>query len=119
MPRSVTIQSLPVAFEMMKAMQDEGLGWGEDYRPLARRAVVEIIEDSLAARVDAYLLNAAARGEVDRRNGSYRRHILKELGDIELAVPRTRAWSPVAVVRAYRDRRRLRWLVFFSSGDRP
>jgi hypothetical protein len=54
MPRSVTIQSLPVAFEMMKAMQDEGLGWGEDCRPLARRAMADI-EDSLAARVDAYL----------------------------------------------------------------
>ena len=51
MPRSVTIQSLPVAFEMMKAMQDEGMGWGEDCRPLARQAMVEIIEDSLAARV--------------------------------------------------------------------
>ena len=40
MPRSVTIQSLPVAFEMMKAMQDEGMGWGEDCRPLADRKSV-------------------------------------------------------------------------------
>ena len=104
MPRSVTIQSLPVAFAMMKTMQDEGLGWGEDCRPLARRAMAEIIEDSLAARVDAYLLNAAARGVADRRNGSYPRRILTELGDIELSVPRTRTWSPVAVVRAYARR---------------
>jgi len=104
MPRSVTIKSLPVAFEMMKAMQVEGLGWGEDCRPLARRAMVEIIEDSLAARVDAYLLNAAALGQADRRNGTYPRRLLTELGDIELSVPRTRTYSPVAVVRAYARR---------------
>lgn len=104
MPRNATIQSLPVAFEMMKAMQDEGLGWGDDCRPLARQAMAEIIEDSLAARVDAFLLRAAAHGVADRRNGSYRRTILTELGDIELCVPRTRTWSPVAVVRAYARR---------------
>ncbi len=69
---------------MMKAMQDDGLGLGEDCRPLARSAMVEIIEDSLAACVDVYLLNAADRGDVDRRNGTYRRRILTELGDIEL-----------------------------------
>lgn len=104
MPRSVTIQSLPVAFEMMKSMQAENLGWGEDCRPLARRAMVEIIEDSLAAAVDAHLVRTAARGEADRRNGTYRRRILTELGDIELSVPRTRTFSPVAVVRAYARR---------------
>jgi transposase-like protein len=104
MPQSATIRSLPVAFEMMKAMQDEGLGWGEDCRPIARRALVEIIEDSLAARVDAYLLRAAEQGLADRRNGTYQRRILTELGDIELAVPRTRTWSPVGVVRAYARR---------------
>lgn len=89
---------------MMKAMQDEGLGWGEDCRPLARQAIVGIIEDSLAASIDAHLLRVAERGEVDRRNGTYRRRILTELGDIELSVPRTRTYSPVAVVRSYARR---------------
>ena len=46
----------------------------------------------------------AERGEADRRNGTYHRRILTELGDIELAVPRTRTFSPVAVVRAYARR---------------
>ena len=104
MPRSATIQSLPVAFEMMKAMQADGLGWGEDCRPLARQAIAGIIEDSLAASIDAHLLRVAERGEADRRNGTYRRRILTELGDIELSVPRTRTWSPVAVVRSYARR---------------
>jgi hypothetical protein len=50
MPQSATIQSLPVAFEMMKTMQDEGLGWGEDSRPLARQALKSIfgIEEGAA-----------------------------------------------------------------------
>jgi transposase-like protein len=89
---------------MMKTMQADGLGWGEDCRPLARQALRTILEDSLAVRVDAHLLRMAERGEADRRNGTYQRRILTELGDIELSVPRTRTWSPVAVVRAYARR---------------
>ena len=104
MPLNATIRSLPVAFEMMKVMQDDGLEWGEDCRPLARQAVVSIIEDSFAASIDAHLMRVAERGEADRRNGSYTRRILTELGDIELSVPRTRTYSPVAVVRAYARR---------------
>lgn len=88
----------------MKAMQADGLGWGEDCRPFARQAIVGLIEDSLAASVDAHLLRVAERGEADRRNGSYKRRILTELGDIELSVPRTRTYSPVAVVRRYARR---------------
>lgn len=104
MPHGVTIRSLPAAFEMMKGMQAEGLGWGEDVRPLARQALAGIIEDRLHEAVDAHLLRVAERGEADRRNGSYRRRILSELGDIELSVPRTRTYSPVAVVRSYARR---------------
>jgi putative transposase len=104
MPHGVTIRSLPAAFEMMKGMRADGLGWGEDFRPVARRALVEIIEDRLHEAVDAHLLRVAERCEADRRNGSYRRRILSELGDIELSVPRTRTYSPVGVVRAYARR---------------
>jgi hypothetical protein len=35
--------------------------------------------------------------EAGRRNGYYHRHLLTELGDIELAVPRTRRFAPIAV----------------------
>jgi hypothetical protein len=37
--RAATIESLPVAFEVVKAMQGDNLEWGEDYRLLARQAV--------------------------------------------------------------------------------
>jgi putative transposase len=46
----------------------------------------------------------AVLDRADRRNGSYRRHLLTELGEIELAVPRTRRFAPIAVLRAYARR---------------
>ena len=36
--RTATITSLPMAFEIVKAMQADGLDWGEGYRPLGRPA---------------------------------------------------------------------------------
>ena len=40
----------------------------------------------------------------DRRTGSYSRHLLTELGDIELSVPRTRRFCPSEVLRSYARR---------------
>ncbi|MBV9456742.1 MAG: IS256 family transposase [Bradyrhizobium sp.] len=93
-----------MAFEVVKAMQAEGLDWGEGYRPLGRQALQEIIEDQMAAAVDRHLDQLGADDAADRRNGYYRRHLLTELGDIELNVPRTRRYSPVEVIRAYARR---------------
>ena len=104
MPHLATIESLPMAFEMVKAMQADGLEWGEGYRPLGRQALAEIIEAQMARAVEAHLEQLEADDIADRRNGFYRRHLLTELGDIELTVPRTRRYSPVGVVRAYARR---------------
>ena len=104
--RAATITSLPMAFEIVKAMQAGGLDWGEGYRSLGRQALEEIIEDRMAAAVDRYLDQLEADDPADRRNGYYRRHLLTELGDIELCVPRTRRYSPVEVIRAYARRSR-------------
>jgi transposase-like protein len=95
-----------MAFEIVKAMQADGLDWGEGYRPLGRQALQEIIEDQMAAAVDHHLDRLEADDAADRRNGYYRRHLLTELGDIELNVPRTRRYSPVEVLRAYARRTR-------------
>lgn len=104
--RTATITSLPMAFEIVKAMQVDGLDWGEGYRPLGRQALAEIIEDQMATAVDRHLDQLTADDAADRRNGYYRRHLLTELGDIELNVPRTRRYSPVEVIRAYARRTR-------------
>jgi transposase-like protein len=93
-----------MAFEIVKAMQADGLDWGEGYRPLGRQALEEIIEGQMAAAVERYLDRLEADDAADRRNGYYRRHLLTELGDIELNVPRTRRYSPTEVIRAYARR---------------
>jgi putative transposase len=104
MPQAVTIGSLPRAFELVKGMQAQGLEWGESYRPLGRRAIAELLRGQMDQAIDEHLERMAALDEADRRNGTYPRHLLTELGDIELAVPRTRRFAPIAVVRAYARR---------------
>jgi transposase-like protein len=104
MPQAATIKSLPRAFRMMKAMQAQGIEWGEDYRGAAADALKEVLEGRMAAGIDRHLAEMAARGAADRRNGSYRRWLMTELGEIELSVPRTRSWSALTVVRAYARR---------------
>ena len=104
MPQAVTIRSLPKAFEFVKAMQAQGLEWGEGYRGLGREAIAAILQGQMAQAVNEHLDRMALLDQADRRNGCYRRHLLTELGDIELAVPRTRRFAPIGVVRAYARR---------------
>jgi transposase-like protein len=106
MPQTATIKSLPAAFAMMKALQAEGVEWGEDYRASARHALAELLERRMAETIDRHLERIAAAGRADRRNGCYMRCLLTELGDIELAVPCTRTFSALKVVRAYARRAR-------------
>jgi putative transposase len=104
MPQTATIKSLPVAFRMLKAMQTQGVEWGEDYRGAARDALAALLESRMAETVDRHLERMAEHGEADRRNGCYSRWLLTELGMIELHVPRTRTFSALKVVRAYARR---------------
>jgi mutator family transposase len=85
-------------------MQGQGLEWGEGYRSLGREAIAGILQGQMAQAIDDHLDRMAVLDEADRRNGSYRRHLLTELGAIELAVPRTRRFAPIGVVRAYARR---------------
>ena len=84
MPQAVTIASLPRAFELVKSMQGQGLDWGEGYRALGRDALVGILQGQMAQSIDAHLERMAELDQTDRRNGSYRRHLLTELGESEL-----------------------------------
>jgi transposase-like protein len=104
MPQAATIKSLPRAFRMMEAMQAEEVEWGEDYRRAAAEALKAILSGRMDAAIDRHLAEMAARQEADRRNGSYRRQLMTELGEIELSVPRTRSFSALEVVRAYARR---------------
>jgi transposase-like protein len=104
MPRAVTIENVGQAFEVVKAMQADGLAFGDDHRPLARAALAAILEERMAVAVERHLDELAELGEADRRNGGYARRLLTALGSIELAVPRTRRFSAGAVLRAYARR---------------
>jgi len=104
MPQAATIKSLATAMRMMKSMEAQGIEWGDDYRRAAGDALKGILAGRMAAAIDRHLDEMAARGEADRRNGCYARHLLTELGDIELCVPRTRRYSSLGVVRAYARR---------------
>jgi len=85
-------------------MQGDGLGFGDDHRPLARAALAAILEERMAVAVERHLDELAELGEPDRRNGCYGRRLLTALGAIEFSVPRTRAFSAGAVLRAYARR---------------
>ena len=101
---AATIESLPMAFALVKEMQADGLDWGEGYRPLGRRALAEIIEGRMSEAVDRWLDGLDGSAMRDRRNGCYSRHLLSELGDIELSVPRTRRFCPTEVLKSYTRR---------------
>ena len=104
MPQRATIESIPQAYRMLKQMRAQEVEWGEDYRRAGAEALRGVLEQGMAARVDRHLAEMAERGEADRRNGSYGRWLMTELGEIELRVPRTRRFSALGVVRAYAAR---------------
>jgi transposase-like protein len=105
MPQQVaTITNVAQAHEVIKEMNLHGFEWGADYRSHGRAALKVILEGQMRQNIDSYLEELCGRDGVDRRNGSYSRHLLTELGDIELEVPRTRHYSALRVVRAYARR---------------
>jgi putative transposase len=105
MPQQVAaIRSVSKAYKVIKEISSQGVPWSEDYRVFSRIALKEFLEGRMKANLDFYLEEMAVRGEADRRNGRYSRHLLTELGDVELQVPRTRRYSALKVVRAYSRR---------------
>ena len=106
MPQQVAaIRSVSKAHKVIKEISSGGLEWAEDYRVYTREALKGFLEGRMRANIDLYLEEMGVReGEEDRRNGSYSRHLLTEIGDVELEVPRTRRYSALKVVRAYARR---------------
>ncbi len=78
--------------------------WEGDYRPAARDALKDILEHRMLNAVDAHLEQKRAEGLPDRRNGSYPRHLLTELGDLLLRIPRTRTFSARALLKRFARR---------------
>lgn len=102
------VQSLPEAMKMVKRMEQEGWAWSKGMYGAGRQAMKEALEAAMMDRVSRHLVEWEAEegAEPDRRNGTYRRHLLTALGDIELEVPRTRRFNPVSILRSYARRER-------------
>ena len=105
MPQRVgAIRSVSKAYKVIKEISSQRLPWGEGYRFYPTIAPRRFLEGSMKVNRDSYLEEMAVRGGEDRRNGRYSRHLLAELGDVELDVPRTSRYSMLKVVQAYSRR---------------
>src|SRR5262249_37990931 len=70
-----------------------GFEWDVDFKPVARQALKELLEKRLEEEMAEYLGVCRYEHASDRhdyRNGHYVRHLLTEMGDLELLVPRSR-----------------------------
>jgi transposase-like protein len=94
-----TKRSIRQAIKEVKEFEYEG-----DYRPAARAALKEILEKRMVTVIDEYLAKMEELELTDRRNGSYTRHILSEIGDIPVAVVRTRTMSAKEVLKGFSRR---------------
>ena len=67
--------------------------WEGDFKPMARQALKELLENRLDQEMTQSLGASHyehASNRHDYRNGHYVRHLLTEMGDLELLVPRSR-----------------------------
>jgi transposase-like protein len=99
-----TVRNVNRALKEVNAFEWEG-----DYRPAAREALKRILEDEVEKEVEQYLGRAwyERRGEGNRedyRNGFRIRHLLTEIGDLVVRMPRTRKRFVSRVLEAYRRR---------------
>jgi putative transposase len=91
------IASIEQAFKEIKTFSVDA--WEGEHRSVARMALKEMLEFKMNHWVDRTLLELRAREVSDRRNGYFTRHLLTEVGDLELAIPRTRTFSAVGILR--------------------
>jgi putative transposase len=85
--------------------------WEGDYRPETAKHLKAILEERMDEELEQYLGRAKheRREEGDRedyRNGSYLRHLLTEIGDLIVRIPRSRKGFMLKVLEAYKRRSR-------------
>jgi putative transposase len=105
--KQAVIRTLPDA---LKVIKDMNLGsadeWSGDYRDTARDTIGRVLKDQMEERIAGHLSWAYNKGIPDRRNGSYIRRVLTELGTVALSIPRTRCFTPKGIIAAYARRMR-------------
>ena len=98
-----TLRNVTRAMEEINAFEWEG-----DFKPMARQALKELLEKRMEEEMAEYLGLSRyehARERHDYRNGYYVRHLLTEMGDLELLVPRSRKGKfPTGLFKRYARR---------------
>ena len=105
MQANPAVRSVKQAMRVLKHMNPQA----EELAPihdLGRQALKQVLEGHMQQRIERYLGNVRLQAGMDRRNGHYQRWLLTGLGAVELAVPRTRAYSAVGALDAYARRER-------------
>jgi putative transposase len=101
--KQATARNVSRALKEINAFENEG-----DFKPRARQALKEILEKRLEEEMAEYLGLSRyehAADRVDYRNGTYVRHLLTEMGDLELLVPRSRKGKfPTRIFERYARR---------------
>ena len=71
-----------------------GFDWEGDFKPMALQVLKELVQKQLGRRYGRVLRSCLVTSmhwiDTDYRNGYYIRHLLTEMGDLELLVPRRR-----------------------------
>jgi putative transposase len=102
--KAAVITSVARAMDVVKEMDVSSADeWSDEYRTVGRNAIAGFLRDRMKESISDYLARRA-EGTSDRRNGSYVRHLLTELGDVALTIPRTRRYIPLEVLTAYARR---------------
>ena len=104
-----TVRNVNRALKEINAFEWEG-----DYRPEAANRLKELLEERMDEELEQYLGRAKherrEKGDLeDYRNGSYLRHLLTEIGNLILQIPRSRKGFLSRVLEAYT--RRSRWWI--------
>lgn len=86
--KQTTVRNVSRALREINAFETEG-----DFKPQARQALKQLLEQRLEEEMAEYLGVARYEHSAERhdyRNGHYVRHLLTEMGDLDLIVPRSR-----------------------------
>jgi transposase-like protein len=100
LPAAIT--NIHQAFKEIKHMAMDT--WQEECRLAARQAMKEVIEHRMHNGIDAFLAQMREAGLPDRRNGSFSSHLVTEVGNLELQIPRTRTFSARSILQGFARR---------------
>ncbi len=106
MEQQSVIRNLPEALQVVKEMKLASDEWTGEYREAARATIREVLKEQMEEQIARHLAWVFHKGIPDRRNGSYLRQVLTELGNVMLTIPRTRRFIPRGILAAYARRMR-------------